>query len=62
MFSALIKAFTGRAGFLASLLALLVITLIAAAVLLNLPRIEQNLVDSSQSVLEESLSDSDTLG
>ncbi len=61
MFSALIKAFTGRAGFLASLLAFILIGLTAVAVLSKLPRIEQNLVDSSQSVLNQNLADSDTL-
>jgi outer membrane protein OmpA-like peptidoglycan-associated protein len=61
MFSALIKAFTGRAGFLASLLAFILIGLTAVAVLSKLPRIEQNLVDSSQSVLNQYLADNDTL-
>jgi outer membrane protein OmpA-like peptidoglycan-associated protein len=61
MFSALNKAFTGRAGFLASLLAFILIGLTAVAVLSKLPRIEQNLVDSSQSVLNQYLADNDTL-
>lgn len=61
MFSALTKAFTGRAGFLASLLAFILISLTAVAVLSKLPRIEQNLVDSSQSVLNQNLMDKDIL-
>jgi len=61
MFSALIKAFTGRAGFLSSLLALSIIALTAAAVLLSLPRIEQRLENSGQAVLSEFLGDNDSL-
>lgn len=61
MFSALVKAFTGRAGFLSSLLALSIIALISAAVLLGLPRIEQNLGNSAQLVLSENLADGDSL-
>lgn len=61
MFSALIKAFTGRAGFLASLLALLLIAVASAAVLLSLPRIELKLEDSAQAVLGKALADSDSL-
>jgi outer membrane protein OmpA-like peptidoglycan-associated protein len=61
MFSALIKAFTGRAGFLPSLLALVLIALTAAAVLLNLPRIEQRLIESSQTVLQQNLGENDQL-
>jgi outer membrane protein OmpA-like peptidoglycan-associated protein len=61
MFSALVKAFTGRAGFLSSLLALSIIALISAAVLLGLPRIEQNLENSAQIVLSENLADGDSL-
>jgi outer membrane protein OmpA-like peptidoglycan-associated protein len=61
MFKALIKAFTGRAGFLSSFLALSIIALTAAALLLSLPRIEQKLEDSAQTILSETLSDKDTL-
>ena len=61
MFSALVKAFTGRAGLLSSLLALSIIALISAAVLLGLPRIEQNLGNSAQLVLSENLADGDSL-
>jgi len=61
MFSALVKAFTGRADFLSSLLALSIIALISAAVLLGLPRIEQNLGNSAQLVLSENLADGDSL-
>ncbi len=61
MFSALLKAFTARAGFLSSLLALLLIALTSAAVLLSLPRIEQDLENSGQTVLSDSLSQGDTL-
>ncbi len=61
MFSALLKAFTARAGFLPSMLALLLIALTSAAVLLSLPRIEQDLENSGQTVLSDSLSQGDTL-
>ena len=61
MFSALLKAFTARAGFLSSILALLLIALTSAAVLLSLPRIEQDLENSGQTVLSDSLSRGDTL-
>jgi outer membrane protein OmpA-like peptidoglycan-associated protein len=61
MFKALIKAFTGTAGILSSLLALSIIALTAAAILLSLPQIEQKLEDSAQIVLSETLSDNDSL-
>ncbi|MCP4000211.1 MAG: hypothetical protein GY727_04790, partial [Gammaproteobacteria bacterium] len=61
MFSALLKAFTARAGFLPSMLALLLIALTSAAVLLSLPRIEQDIENSGQTVLSDSLSKGDTL-
>lgn len=61
MFGALSRAFTGRAGFLASLLALALIALIAAAVLLKLPQIEQNLQIESEQVVSENMAATDTL-
>ncbi len=61
MFSALLKAFTARAGFLPSMLALILIALTSAAVLLSLPRIEQDIENSGQTVLSDSLSQGDTL-
>ena len=61
MLGALVKAFTGRAGILASLLALLIVVAIALAVILGVPRIEQKLVDSSQTLLQENLAESDVL-
>ncbi len=61
MFKALFKAFTGRAGFIPSLLALSIIALTAAAILLSLPRIEQQLEDSAQTMLSDTLTDNDVL-
>ena len=61
MFKALFKAFTGRAGFIPSLLALSIIALTAAAILLSLPRIEQKLEDSAQTMLSDTLTDTDVL-
>lgn len=61
MFKALFKAFTGRAGFISSLLALSIIALTAAAILLSLPRIEQKLEDSAQTMLSDTLTDTDVL-
>lgn len=61
MLNALLKAITGRAGFLASLLVLLIIGVIAAAAILGLPKIEQKIVASSESALAEKLSPSDVL-
>ncbi len=61
MFSALLKAFTGRAGLLAGLLALALVVVTAAAVYIKTPEIEQSLADSAMPVLQSTLVDSDDL-
>lgn len=61
MLSALFKAFTGRAGILASLLALLIIGVVAAAVVLGIPQIEQKLVTKTEAFLKANMAESDVL-
>ena len=60
MLSALIKAFTGRAG-LGSLLALLIVALIAYTVVDRLPKVEQNVLALSQDYLDRNMVTGDTL-
>ena len=61
MLSALFKAFTGRAGGLGSLLALLIVALIAYTVVDRLPKVEQNVLAMSQNHLNSNMADGDTL-
>lgn len=61
MLSALFKAFTGRAGGLGSLLALLIIALIAYTVVDRLPGVEQNVLTISQDYLDSNMAAGDTL-
>ncbi len=57
MFSALIKAFTGRAGWLASLLALLIVAVIAYAAVTGAPRIQQKRQADAQTTPQPALAE-----
>jgi len=61
MINAIIKAFTGRAGWLPSLLVLAIVALTGLATVLGLPRIEQNVGQQVRQYLEINLSDGDSL-
>lgn len=61
MLSALFKAFTGRAGGLGSLLALLIVALIAYTVVNQLPKVEQSVLAMSQDYLDSNMLAGDTL-
>lgn len=61
MLSALIKAFTGRAGGLGSLLALLIVALIAYTVVDRLPKVEQQVLAVSQDYLAGNMAADDVL-
>lgn len=61
MFSALLKAFTGRAGLLAGLLALALVVVTVAAVYMKTPEIEQSLSDRALPVLHAQLGEQDEL-
>lgn len=52
MFGALIKAFTGRAGWLAGLLALLIAVVVIYAAYKGTPRIGQSLISDAQTLLQ----------
>jgi len=61
MINSIFKAFSGRAGWLPSLLALVIIALIGTATVMGLPRIEQNIEQQIRHYLETNLSDRDSL-
>lgn len=52
MFGALIKAFTGRAGWLAGLLALLISVVVIYAAVKGTPRVEESLISDAQTLLQ----------
>lgn len=61
MMNAIVKAFTGRAGWLPSLLSLAIILLIAVTTVTALPRIEQRIATLIQQYLEANLSAKDSM-
>ncbi|MEE9447924.1 MAG: OmpA family protein [Arenicellales bacterium] len=61
MFSALFKAFTGRAGLLAGVLSLLIAVVIFMAVKMGMPRIEQKVASLGQAHLSQKMTEGDML-
>ncbi len=61
MLSALFKAFTGRSGWLGSILALAILAVIAYAAVTGLPGVQQRVLTLSQAYLEDNMAAGDTL-